>query len=494
MRGERTARRTGAGVLFAGFNVRPAVRPPADLSSCRAKTSSEAPNSVKGAENEAKSTRTPGLCCVLTLTIVVVIVACATASAERFPQPEFDSGYQMPAQAHPSAWGNAWEYLDVAVLAGALVTASYLALKWRRRKGMFALTVFSIVYFGFWRRGCICPVGSLQNVVLALTDPGYTLPLSALAFFVLPLGFALYCGRTFCAGVCPLGAIQDVVVVKPVRMPRWLSHALGTIPYLYLGLAVLFAAGGAGFVICRYDPFVSFFRMSGELSRLVMGGVLLVLGMFVARPYCRFLCPYGVLLGWMSRFSKRHLTITPDECVKCRLCEDSCPFDAIRKPVEDEGPEPRAAGVRRLGMLLLLIPVFVAAGVLAGGWAEGALSRAHPKVRLSERIAREDAGEVPDGTTESETFRQMKTPLSALHEEAENIWKRFLAGGRTLGGLLGLAFGLNLIGLSVRWKRFDYEPDRGACLSCARCISYCPREHVRVKEQGGTSDGVFRVP
>ena len=428
------------------------------------------------------------------LAVVFVLVFATAASAERFPQPEFESGYQMPAGTHPRPWGNAWEYVDVVVLAGALAAATYLALYRRSRGWMFALSVFSLVYFGFWRQGCICPIGSIQNVALALADPGYAVPFSVLLFFVLPLGVALFAGRTFCAAVCPLGAIQDIVIFRPVRLPRWLSHALGIIPYLYLGLAVLFAAGGAGFIICRYDPFVSFFRMSGEASRFFLGGVLLVAGMFIARPYCRFLCPYGVLLGWMSRFSRRHLTITPDECVKCRLCEDSCPVDAIRKPVEDAGPEPRAAGVRRLGILLVLIPVFITAGILAGGWADRALSRMHPKVRLSERIAREDVGEVSDETTESETFRQMGTPTARLHEEAAGLWGRFLTGGRILGGFLGLAFGLNLIGLSVRWGRSDYEPDRGACLSCARCIPYCPREHVRMKEQGATSDGVFRVP
>jgi polyferredoxin len=62
---------------------------------------------------------------------------------------------------------------------------------------------------------------------------------------------------------------------------------------------------------------------------LVVGGAVLVLSTFIGRPYCRFLCPYGVLLGWLSRLSWSGVTITPDECVVCRLCEDACPFGAI---------------------------------------------------------------------------------------------------------------------------------------------------------------------
>ena len=138
-------------------------------------------------------------------------------------------------------------------------------------------------------------------------------------FFVLPLLSTLFYGRTFCAGVCPLGAIQDLVIVKPISLPKWLNKTLGLIPYVYLSLAVLFAATGTDFIICRYDPFVGIFRMDAKFLMIVLGVAFLLMGMFVGRPYCRFLCPYGVLLSWMSRFSKKHLTITPSECIQCKL-------------------------------------------------------------------------------------------------------------------------------------------------------------------------------
>ena len=99
----------------------------------------------------------------------------------------------------------------------------------------------------------------------------------------LPLLFALLFGRVFCAAVCPLGAMQDVFVVKPLKLPPWLEQALGLLPYVYLGLAVLFAATGAGFVICRFDPFVSFFRLSGNVYILGLGACFLLVGMFIAR-------------------------------------------------------------------------------------------------------------------------------------------------------------------------------------------------------------------
>ncbi|NIL97025.1 MAG: 4Fe-4S binding protein, partial [Planctomycetales bacterium] len=61
-------------------------------------------------------------------------------------------------------------------------------------------------------------------------------------FFLLPLVFTLFFGRTFCAAVCPLGAVQELVSVRHVRVPRWLDQSLGMLAYIYLGAAVILAA------------------------------------------------------------------------------------------------------------------------------------------------------------------------------------------------------------------------------------------------------------
>jgi polyferredoxin len=226
----------------------------------------------------------------------------------------------------PASWRQG---LDVGLLALALSLAAWIALRLRSRNWMTALSVASLAYFGFYRSGCICPIGATQNVTLGIVDSSYYLPVTVVAFFVLPLAFGLVFGRVFCAGVCWLGAMQDLVLIKPVRLPTWLERALGTLPFVYLGAAVLFAATNATFIICRYDPFVPFFRRSGPFIMFVAGGVVLILSTFVGRPYCRFLCPYGAMLSVLSRVSWKGVTITPDECIVCGLCRDECPFGAI---------------------------------------------------------------------------------------------------------------------------------------------------------------------
>lgn len=424
----------------------------------------------------------------------------AAPAVQRFPPPEFESGYELPSPTTPQPRQDIYEYIDAAVLLATLGVGAYLVLRKRSRPVIFALAVFSLLYFGFWRKGCVCSVGAIQNIILSIFDRSYAVPIVVLAFFLLPLIFTLFFGRIFCAGVCPLGAIQDLVLVQPVRVPNWLESALRLFAYVYLGAAILFAATGSAFIICRYDPFVSFFRLSGNWNILTLGGSVLLVSVFVGRPYCRFVCPYGVILRQLSRISKWNVTITPalsgygsafrrdesgvegpDECVRCRLCEDSCPFGAIREPTADWTGRDYSIGKKRLVLLMVLLPVLTLSVGWAGSRLKNVTARMHATVRLAERVYLEDAGKVEGTTNASLAFRATGRQPAQLYAEASNIRARFELGGWFFGGFVGLVAGLKLIGLSRRVTRTDYEADRASCLACGRCFEYCPRERVRRK-------------
>ena len=400
---------------------------------------------------------------------------------QRFPPPEFESGYVQPSPTTPAPPQDIYQYIDAFVLLAALGAGAYLVLKVRSRSAIFALAVFSLLYFGFWRKGCVCSVGAIQNIVLSIFDRSYAVSIVVLAFFLLPLIFTLFFGRVFCAGVCPLGAIQDVVLVRPVRVPNWLENALRLFAYVYLGAAILFAATGSAFIICRYDPLVSLFRLSGNWNILTLGGSVLLVSVFVGRPYCRFVCPYGVILRQLSRISRWNVTITPDECVRCRLCEDSCPFGAIREPTADWTARDYIIGKKRLALLMILLPVLALSVGWAGSRLKNVTARAHATVRLAERVYLEDEGLVEGTTNASLAFRATGRQPAQLYAEVSDIRAKFMLGGWFLGGFVGLIAGLKLIGLSRRVGRTDYEADRASCLACGRCFEYCPKEHARRK-------------
>ena len=407
------------------------------------------------------------------LALTVLVLPGAGFGAERVPPPTFDSGYELPVTTEPGPRAFFYAYLDIAVLLLALLLASYFALKKRSRGSIFLLGIFSLLYFGFWRKGCVCSIGAIQNVTLALFDQSYRIPVTIVAFFVLPLIFTLIFGRTFCAAVCPLGAMQDVVLLRPISVPSWAGHALGLLAYIYLGAAVLFAATDSEFIICKYDPFVAFFRRSGNLNMLILGVCFLLIGMFVGRPYCRYLCPYGALLGLLSGVSKWHVTIAPGKCIQCRLCEDSCPFGAIQKPTLDKTN--LSEGKKRLAVLISLLPILIALGGLLGVRMGAPLSRVNATVRLAERVWLEDTGAVEKTTEASDAFRRTGRQAVELYKETLELNRKFAIGGGMLGAFVGLVIGAKMIRLSVRRSRTDYEVNRTTCLSCGRCFPYCPK-------------------
>ena len=321
-------------------------------------------------------------------------------------------------------------------------------------------------------------------------------------FFFLPLVLALFFGRTYCAAVCPHGALQDAVLAKPVTVPPWLSHALGLLAYIYLGLAVLFAVTGSAYIICEYDPFIALFRRCGGASILLISAVFVLLSVFVGRPYCRFLCPYGAILRILAQFSRWRVKIYPDRCIDCHLCDESCPYGAIHKTTAGLGQTANfqtagnwcqsPAGKGRVLAFAALLPLLVILGGWFGSRLAGPLSHLDSTVRLADRIrleesnpelgqassrsASQDLVPTEEMSDRSKAFERTGQAHEELYSEAAAVYSRFKDGSWWLGAWVGLVVGLKLLTLALPRRYSEYEADRSLCVACARCFAYCPGE------------------
>jgi NAD-dependent dihydropyrimidine dehydrogenase PreA subunit len=256
-----------------------------------------------------------------------------------------------------------------------------------------------------------------------------------------------------------------------------------------MGLALLLAATSSQFIICSWDPFVGFFRRNGPIDMLVIGGGLLLASMFVGRVYCRFLCPYGVLLRLTSRLSQWKVHISPAQCVDCRLCTNACPYGAILTPAASADGAP-ATTPRRWA--ILGVAVLVLLGIGSGYAARNVLAGMNDTVRVA-RTLRAALDVAPVATTlpgaalseldERVKVVQDRGGAAEVLADAAAITRRFGVGGAILGAWLALSVGLRLLAWlrPARQRRANaYDADPAGCLACARCFKHCPVERQRL--------------
>jgi polyferredoxin len=409
----------------------------------------------------------------------LILVSVAAVTQNRFPKPDFESGYQYPSFTYQASNETTWAVFDLALLVLLMSLIAWAVVKKKKRAPVVWVSVISVVYFGFFRNGCVCSIGSIQNVALALVDSSYVMPFTVLLFFVLPILFTLLFGRVFCAGVCPLGALQELVNVKNFKFSKPVEAVLGIIPWIYLAFAVLFAITRSSFIICRFDPFIGIFRLGGDIGMILFGALLLVIAVFTGRPFCRFLCPYGALLSLFSRVSIWKTKITPT-CINCELCHNACPLDAIRPPYENKVKESRTKGVKRILTYLLFLPAMTLAGAFILPLMSDSFSYANKDIRLHDMVLQSEKEPQEVQALDVEVFYAQGGTLEDLTARVETIHSNFKTYTAYTGAFIGFVIGCTLIGLSLKRTRKTYEINDAACVSCGRCFKYCPQNQHKI--------------
>ncbi len=394
----------------------------------------------------------------------------------RFPKPEFSGGYEYPSMGLETyVFSNDW--LKVLAYLFLMFFVFFALYKLRSRKLLYFASLLSVASLGFYWMACPCPVGLTQNTLLSVLDANAYYPFVYFVIFTLPILAAMFFGRIFCGGACPLGALQEVVNLKSVKIPGTLNSVLKLLPYFILVFAGVVAMVGGPFLLCNYDPFAPIFRRAAPFMIAFFSGFMLLLSVFVSRPYCKYLCPYSVILKNVSLLSKRSVLIAPSECVNCRLCENSCPNDAILAPQTGRFFETPEVAKKRIRNILLFAPFAMVITAFAAWSFSAYITEIHPTVSLYAQVVSGVQNDYTEGFFASKTSVEQ---LKILADEAEFKLRFGLALG---GALIAFFVILEILRSLKRRENTVYTVDMSNCLCCGRCYEACPDQMRRLNKK-----------
>ena len=186
------------------------------------------------------------------------------------------------------------------------------------------------------------PIAGLMNLkYFVLTHRAPALHPAGMFLLISFLAMSFLFRKAFCSWLCPVGTLSEYLwragqklFRRNFHLPRWLDVALRGLKYLLLGFFVwavssmavdeLAAFMNSPYGVIADVKMLNFFRHMGETGAIVLG-VLVVASLFVQNFWCRYLCPYGALLGITSLMSPARIRRNVETCIDCAKCAEACP-------------------------------------------------------------------------------------------------------------------------------------------------------------------------
>lgn len=187
----------------------------------------------------------------------------------------------------------------------------------------------------------LCPFGGVVTIYQYATTGTFVQHIHEAAFALMVVGFvlAILFGPVFCGWVCPLGTVQEWVSSLGKKffkrrfnhfVPAKLDGLLRYTRYLVLAWVLYMTATTGTLVFISYDPYNALFNLWS--SEVAIGGVIVLavtLGssLFVERPWCKYACPYGAVLGITNLFRIFSIRRSETTCKADGACSIMCPMN-----------------------------------------------------------------------------------------------------------------------------------------------------------------------
>ncbi len=187
------------------------------------------------------------------------------------------------------------------------------------------------------------PIGALMGLKLWIMEGVFDrIHPAGLVIFTAAIIMALVLKKGFCGWICPVGAISDTVwklgkkiFGRNFSVPRYADYCLRSVKYLlmafFIYVIILKMPAPAIYRFLENDYYkiadvkMLFFFTEMTRTTMISLSLLFVLSLFYKNFWCRYLCPYGALLGLLSLMSPLKIRRNEQACIHCRKCTENCP-------------------------------------------------------------------------------------------------------------------------------------------------------------------------
>lgn len=267
-----------------------------------------------------------------------------------------DAYVLLPEPEPEPVWVTTWRDAtpELIILGVALFTLTMIfafqsklaryrkAHRWVRN----GFLLFTLVWIGYIAGGQLSIVHVINYLKAPFEGVDITFYLTEPLIFVIAvyvLVSLILIGRgMFCGWLCPFGAMQELShrVGRLLHLPEW-NPPQSVQRWMWLPkYGVAAAVIGTAFIVPEWaiaaeevEPFKT--AITSAFTRpwpyVTYAALLLVMGLFTERAFCRFLCPLGATLAVLDRLHLVTLLKRRPQCGSpCHLCESSCPVRAIK--------------------------------------------------------------------------------------------------------------------------------------------------------------------
>jgi len=227
-----------------------------------------------------------------------------------------------------------WKFGSIGLMV-FFTLAGALAVRFPRLLRLRPLVLLlSLAVVGFYLGGCPCPIKGIQSPFARLGGASHIhwLPLGGLLAILLS---SYVFGPTFCGWGCPLGALQEFLFLKrnaapPSNQTRQIMLWIRRGSALLLALWLVFT----GIIFWEdIDPFRAIFNFQVfNAVTWVLVGALLLSSIYLFRPFCRLLCPVGLINGLTGRLPGAPGPQVGTACNTCFRCAKVCKTGALNNP------------------------------------------------------------------------------------------------------------------------------------------------------------------